>query len=180
MSYERRTLAAKLLLSIVQRDHEVRIRLIEDDGLHIILELLREGLPSKKLLEFFMGMVLSTLVLDDAAMEALQQRNECYTLFQCCLAHLKGILAELGGSDLSPPGEVSESVERDGKLPVRLAEGCAQALWGSSYYCALSEKEIVTKEEIADLAILVQQSAATRKARYMVFAVSFLSVFRSL
>eukprot|EP00210_Caulerpa_lentillifera_P000601 g582.t1 len=152
---EQRTLSAKLLMSIVQRDHEVRLRLIQDGGLKIILELLHEQSTETKLLQFYMAMCLSSLVLDDKAMESMQQRNECYTLFRCCLTLLKRILGELREADVIS--------SKDGQFPVRIAEGCAQALWGSSYYCALSETEIVTKEEITDLAFLVKQSAETTK-----------------
>ena len=160
-SRQSRVVGAKLLVSLVQRDHEVRKQILETGGLDVILEVLKE--TDGSMVQFCMATVLAAFVLDDAFMEAAQEKKECYKLFQCSLALLGTIIRKLEDEEMQPNEEAEESVERDGQLSVRLCEGCAQAVWGSSYFCAMYDSEAVSIDEITELARLAKTSAQTNK-----------------
>lgn len=158
-SLKGRVISSKLLMSLVQRDHEVRMSLIEAGGLDVILTLLKEQDPNTNLIPFCMAMILSTFVLDDVFMETVQQRKECHKMFECCLSLLRDILHNLSEEKQEPDDSAGESIERDGMLSIRLCEACAQSIWGSSYFCATYDSNAVSVSEIRDLAELAKMSA---------------------
>lgn len=54
---------------------------------------------------------------------------------------------------------VEESITKDGMLSVRLCEGCAQAIWGSAYFCAMYDSNAIGFDDIKALAKLATSSA---------------------
>lgn len=105
-----------------------------------------------RMVQFCTASVLATLVLDDYAMDLVNERNECHLIFECCLSLLASTLQslKLKDSPQTPEADADEAAA-DKALSVRLAEGCAQALWGSAYYCALKTPEAIQLKHILQL-----------------------------
>lgn len=106
------------------------------------------------MIQFCMASILATFVLDDEAMALVNKRKECHIIFQACIVLLESTL-----NVLKPEMEVSHRSEEQKKefmakqdLNVRLAEGCAQALWGAAYFCVLEDTSQINHSHIALLA----------------------------
>lgn len=104
------------------------------------------------MVQFCMASVLATLVLDDYAMDLVNERNECHLIFECCLSLLDLTLDSLKPTDVPQIQEAdAEEIAADKALSVKLAEGCSQALWGSAYYCALKKPEAIQLKHVLQL-----------------------------
>lgn len=76
-----------------------------------------------------MASALAMMVLDEEVMMRVKQRGEAPLMFEHCIEILKTSLDKLNpqsGTHLEDP-----------PLTVRIAEACAQAMWGAAYYCTL-------------------------------------------
>ena len=163
---ERRVISAKMLASLVQRDHEIRMHLVQSGGLLSVLEILKSHNSEERVLSFYMAMILSTLVLDDCLMQLAQERNETCLVFKCCLALLKELMRDVRQHEGISKASSGNALETDAKLLVDVCEGCAQAIWGSSYYCAQDDSDAIGLDEIqdlADLAVIGSQTAEVRR-----------------
>lgn len=108
--------------------------------------------PGHTLVQFCVASILATLVLDDAAMDLVNTRNECHLVFESCLSLLGSTLQTLKSLHQPDPEDQDAQEQRNQQtLSVRLCEGCAQALWGSAYYCTLDGSETIRLESILKL-----------------------------
>ncbi|GMH33927.1 hypothetical protein BSKO_01761 [Bryopsis sp. KO-2023] len=152
---ERRVVACKMLTGIIQRDHEVRMKIIDNGRIKIILELLNGKGCGSKMIQFCMASILATLVLDDDAMELINTRKECTLMMEWCLVLLARTIESLRPNDKQlDPSKTQEEVELDRNVTVRIAEGCAQAIWGSAYFCALDSAHEITLDHMLQLSEL--------------------------
>lgn len=170
-----RVVASKLLLSLVQRDSEIRMRLAESEALEIVLEILKERKDEIPMIPFCMASILSTFVLDEAFMETIQKRNRCYKMFQISLSLLKSGMERATNEEMQPNETAEESIERDGLILIRTCEGYAQSAWGAAYFCVLHDPHAINLEEIKDIAKTATLSAFT--SHVDPFKKMFLMVF---
>lgn len=104
------------------------------------------------MVHFCMASILATLALDDEAMRLVNERNECHLVFESCLSLLGSTLRTLQPLDQSTPEDQDlEEQKSQQTLSVRLCEGCAQALWGSAYFCTLNGSDAVKLDNILKL-----------------------------
>ncbi|GAX81636.1 hypothetical protein CEUSTIGMA_g9064.t1 [Chlamydomonas eustigma] len=130
---DRRCTAAKALTSIMIRDYDARQSLISTGSLkHLLAMLVTEG-PGEAMIRYCSSSILALLILDDDVMALIQQRGEMVKLFQACLMLIddciKRMHVEMERLLVGMPPQY------DVVLGVRVAEGAAQALWGSAFSC---------------------------------------------
>ena len=162
---ERRVTSAKMLASLVQRDHEIRMHLVQSGGLMSVLEILKEHRSEQRTLSFYMAMILSTLVLDDTLMKLTHERKETCVVFDCCLTLLKELMRDVHQHERISETSSGNAAEKDAKLLVDLCDACARAIWGSSYYCAQDDSDAIGLDEIQDLAELAVIGIQTTEVR---------------
>eukprot|EP00803_Ostreobium_quekettii_P006067 evm.model.scf_440.6 EVM.evm.TU.scf_440.6 scf_440:39552-53991(-) len=153
---ERRLLSAKTLTCITQRDHDVRMKIVENGRILSILSFLKNAGPpteTSEMMQFCMASILATIILDDEVMALVTQRKECHVVFEACLVLLDSTLNEMKREEEAPPGGHAEGeLTSKQHLRVRLAEGCAQALWGAAYYSILDDAASIGHDKIVLLA----------------------------
>lgn len=94
-----------------------------------IIKLMDGEGPGQRIIEFCMASALAMLVLDEEVMNKVKDRAEAPLMFEHCIESVKVSLDRLN--------PLTDSVADDPPLTVRIAEACAQAMWGAAYYCTL-------------------------------------------
>lgn len=141
----RREAAARIIVSMLQRDHDARRQLVRSGGIASVLELLEPKGPGAEKVQFCMASLLATVILDDDLMVEIKQRGESPQLFSKCTTVLSATLDRLRQH---VTGQMDPAIPFDPHFNVRLAEACAQAMWGSAHYCLAQEPPVVKMEQI--------------------------------
>ena len=101
-----------------------------------IIDLMISDGPARETVAFCMASTLATLVLDDDVMLQIKQRGEAPIMFEHCIEILKQALHKLNNSpDPGMDAKLAEEID----MTVKMAEACAQAMWGAAYYCTLPD-----------------------------------------
>eukprot|EP00891_Asterochloris_glomerata_P005689 jgi/Astpho2/5689/fgenesh1_pg.00079_%23_100_t len=142
---ERRILAARIACSCIQRDAAVRQSIVLSGTMPTLLGLIKQEGPGQDLVCFCVAACLASLVLDEAAMEAVVQRKDSPVMFENALALLEKTIDSLDtnaveagwtaalqlGADRCTRGTV---LGLDMSTAIKLAQAAAQAMWGACYY----------------------------------------------